>query len=67
MNTVTITFDKNENDIRALIERIKQLGARVEDFPSTSYSPEILDKVAEGEIAYKKGDYKIVDIDGLWK
>ena len=67
MCTITITFDKNENAIWALVDKIKQLGAHVEDYPTSSYTPEILDKVAEGDIAYNEGNYKVVNIQDLWK
>lgn len=67
MCTITITFDKNESAIWALIEKIKQLGAHVENVPEDSYNPEILDKVAEGDIAYNEGNYKVVNVQDLWK
>ena len=66
MCTETITYDENSNDITALIDKIRALGAHVEMANQPTYSPDFVAKVQKSKEDYISGRYKKISPSDIW-
>lgn len=69
MATVTIQYDARNTALRQLMQLFVTLGGRIIDDKADApqYDPEMVAKVRRGREDFKKGNYKIIKTEDLWK
>ena len=69
MATVTIQYDGRNAALKQLMQLFVTLGGRIIDdkVDAPQYDPEMVAKVRRGREDFKKGNYKIIKTEDLWK
>ena len=62
-----ITHPTNSSEENALKAFLKALKIKFEVADETNYNQEFLKKIKESEKQYKKGEYKVIKTQDLWK
>lgn len=65
METITIK-PKNKKDLKIIVDLAKHLKAEVYRDES-SYDPEFVEKIKEGEKQFQEGEGVKIDLKDLWK
>ena len=58
------TYSSEENALKAFLKALK---IKFEVADETNYNQEFLKKIKESEKQYKKGEYKVIKTQDLWK
>lgn len=67
MATITMHYDGRNAAFKQLIQLFLTLGGRVVEEKEPEYDPEMVAKVRRGREDFKKGNYKIIKTEDLWK
>ena len=68
MATITLQYDGRSVSAKRLVEFLRTLSfVKVNDGESPEYDPEMVAKVKRGQEAFRRGDYKIIKTEDLWK
>lgn len=67
MATITMHYDGRNAAFKQLIQLFLTLGGRVVEENDPEYDPEMVAKVRRGREDFKKGNYKIIKTEDLWK
>jgi hypothetical protein len=69
MATVTIQYDARNSALKQLMQLFVTLGGRIIDDKAEApkHDPEMVAKVRRGQEAFRRGDYKIIKTEDLWK
>lgn len=60
-------YDGRNAAFKQLIQLFLTLGGRVVEEKEPEYDPEMVAKVRRGREEFKKGNYKIIKTEDLWK
>lgn len=68
MATVTLQYDGRSASAKSLIDFLRTLSfVKVCEDAEPEYDPEMVAKVRRGREDFKKGNYKIIKTEDLWK
>lgn len=68
MATITLHYDGRSASAKSLLEFLRTLSfVKVSEEKDPEYDPEMVAKVRRGREDFKKGNYKIIKTEDLWK
>lgn len=67
--TVTLEYDSKNDALKQVLQLFVTLGGNIVDVENDDdlKDPEPLEKIRRGQEDYKKGNYKIIKTEDLWK
>ena len=69
MATITLNYDARNITVRKFIDALLSIsGVTIKNEPKRpKYSKAMINKIEQGEVDFKTGNYKVIKTEDLWK